>query len=142
MAAFARHVFICVNERTAEDPRGACAARGGHEVAAAFKQKLYERGLKRIVRPNKAGCLDQCAHGAAVVVYPEGVWYGGVTVDDVDEIIDRHILGGEPVARLVLPEDRLTGRDPGCPLSELAQAANRSAKATGDDDNPVVKGDA
>jgi len=119
MAHFAKHIFICINERPPEDARGCCAAAEGHEVAGAFKKKLYERGLKRIVRPNKAGCLDQCAHGATVVVYPEGIWYGGVTVDDVDEIIDMHIIGGEPVKRLVLPESRLTGRDPGCPLSEL-----------------------
>ena len=111
MAQFARHVFICINEREAGDPRGCCRTRGADEVAAAFKQKLYEKGLKRIVRPNKAGCLDQCAHGVVCVVYPEGVWYGGVTVDDVDEIIEEHVVGGRPVERLRLPENRLTGRD-------------------------------
>jgi (2Fe-2S) ferredoxin len=119
MANFTKHVFICINERPSDDRRGCCASVGGQEVAAAFKKKLYDRGLKRIVRPNKAGCLDQCAHGVTVVVYPEGIWYGGVSVEDVDEIIDMHIIGGEPVERLVLPASRLTGRDPGCPLSEL-----------------------
>lgn len=112
MAKFQRHIFICINERDAEHPRGCCAARGGHDVAAAFKKRLFDRGLKRIVRPNKAGCLDQCAHGVAIVVYPEGVWYGGVTVDDVDEIIDEHIIGGRPVERLRLADDQLTGREP------------------------------
>ena len=112
MADFARHVFICINERPATDPRGCCASKDGAAVAAAFKRKLYERGLKRIVRPNKAGCLDQCHLGAAIVVYPEGVWYGGVTVDDVDEIVERHLLRGEVVERLRVDEDRLTGRDP------------------------------
>jgi (2Fe-2S) ferredoxin len=112
MAKFQRHVFICVNERELEDVRGCCALKGGAEVAAAFKRKLYDRGLKRIVRPNKAGCLDQCAHGVTVVVYPDNVWYGGVTVDDVDEIIEKHVQGGVPVARLVIPEDQLTGIDP------------------------------
>jgi (2Fe-2S) ferredoxin len=82
-------------------------------VVEAFKKKLHERGLKRVVRANKAGCLDQCAHGVTVVVYPEATWYGHVTVADVDEIVERHILGGEPVARLVLPPERLTGIDPG-----------------------------
>jgi (2Fe-2S) ferredoxin len=81
-------------------------------VAEAFKKKLHERGLKRVVRANKAGCLDQCANGVTVVVYPEATWYGHVTVADVDEIVERHILGGEPVARLVLPPERLTGIDP------------------------------
>ena len=112
MADFTRHVFICVNERPADDARGCCASKGGAEVAAAFKQKLYERGLKRIVRPNKAGCLDQCARGVTVVVYPEGVWYGGVTAADVDEIIESHVVGGRPVERLRIPSERLTGRAP------------------------------
>jgi (2Fe-2S) ferredoxin len=112
MAKFQKHIFICVNERAPDDPKGCCAARGGKDVAAAFKKKLYDRGLKRIVRANKALCLDQCALGVTVVVYPEATWYGHVTVDDVDEIIDRHIVGGTPVERLVLPPEKLTGIEP------------------------------
>jgi (2Fe-2S) ferredoxin len=112
MARFQRHVFICINERDASDARGCCAAKGSAEVAAAFKAGLYERGLKRIVRANKAGCLDQCARGVTVVVYPDAVWYGGVTLEDVDEIIEEHILGGRPVSRLIIPDDALSGREP------------------------------
>ena len=52
------------------------------------------------MRANAAGCLDQCARGVTVVVYPEQVWYGGVKVDDVREIIDEHLFGGVPVERL------------------------------------------
>ncbi len=112
MPKFSRHVFICVNERPADDERGCCKARGADAVAEAFKRKLYERGLKRIVRPNRAMCLDQCSNGVTVVVYPDGVWYGHVTPSDVDEIIDQHILGGRPVERLILPPEALTGREP------------------------------
>jgi (2Fe-2S) ferredoxin len=111
MAKFQRHIFICTNEREASDPRGCCAAKGSWKVAECFKSKLHERGLKRIVRANKAGCLDQCARGATVVVYPEAIWYGGVTVEDVDEIIERHIVGGVAVERLVIPPEQLTGRE-------------------------------
>lgn len=113
MPKFRRHVFVCTNERPAEDARGSCANRGAEAVLTAFRQKLVEAGFKRIVRPNKAGCLDQCAHGVCVVVYPDAVWYGGVTVADVDEIVARHIVAGEAVARLVIPDERLTGIDPG-----------------------------
>ncbi|MBK7875153.1 MAG: (2Fe-2S) ferredoxin domain-containing protein [Planctomycetes bacterium] len=112
MSKFQRHVFICTNERKPGDPKGCCAARGAAEVAEAFKEKLYARGFKRIVRPNKAGCLDQCAFGVAVVVYPEQVWYGHVTTADVDEIIEQHIVGGKPVERLVIPSEKLTGLEP------------------------------
>jgi len=109
MAKFQRHVFVCINERPAGNPKGCCASKGGVEVASELKRRLYERGLKRIVRPNKSYCLDQCARGVAMVVYPEGVWYGRVTVDDLDEIIDEHIIGGRVVNRLALPARGLTG---------------------------------
>ena len=112
MAQFQRHIFVCVNQRPGDDPRGCCSAAGGMEVASALKARLYERNLKRIVRPNKAYCLDQCAKGVAMVVYPEGVWYGKVTVDDIDEIIEEHVLHGRPVERLRIPESELTGREP------------------------------
>jgi (2Fe-2S) ferredoxin len=95
-----RHVFICTNRREAGNPKGSCAEKGGEAIRDAFKQQLHERGLKGRIRANAAGCLDQCARGATVVVYPEQVWYGGVTPDDVPEIIDQHLVGGVPVDRL------------------------------------------
>ena len=112
MAKFQRHVFVCTNERTPDDPRGSCMARGAEAVLSAFKQQLVEAGFKRVIRPNKAGCLDQCAHGVCVVVYPDAVWYGNVTPADVPEIITKHLARGEVVTRLVIPDDKLTGLDP------------------------------
>jgi (2Fe-2S) ferredoxin len=116
MAKFQRHLFVCTNERPAGSPRGCCASKGSMEIAAAFKKALFERGYKRVVRAQKAGCLDQCEKGVVVVVYPEAVWYGGVTLADVDEIVERHMIGGEPVERLVIPDAQLTGIAP--PASE------------------------
>ena len=112
MAKFQRHLFICTNERAPDDPRGSCSAKGSLEVAAALKEKAHACGLKRIVRVNKAGCLDQCARGVTVVVYPDAVWYGGVTLADVDEIVEKHLQGGEPVRRLQIPDRELTGKEP------------------------------
>lgn len=68
----------------------------------AFKVGLKSRGLSRIVRANAAGCLDTCALGTSVVIYPEAVWYGGVTVGDVEEIIEKHVMGGRVVERLLM----------------------------------------
>lgn len=128
MARFTRHVFVCINERPPEDARGCCASKGGAEVAAELKKRLYERGLKRVVRANKAGCLDQCARGVTLVVYPECVWYGGVTVDDLDEIIDGHVIGGTPVERLRIPDEQLTGKDAaGTPLDPAASSEEAGA---------------
>ncbi len=95
-----RHVFICVNRRDPENPKGSCAAKGSEAVRDEFKRLLQDRGVKGRIRANAAGCLDQCARGPTVVVYPEQVWYGGVGVGDVSEIVDRHVLGGVPVERL------------------------------------------
>jgi (2Fe-2S) ferredoxin len=101
--SFQRHVFVCTNERPADDPKGCCKAKGGVEVRDKMKAELKARGISKLVRANNAGCLDQCERGVTVVVYPEQVWYGGVTVDDVVEIIDKHLIGGQIVDRLLIP---------------------------------------
>jgi (2Fe-2S) ferredoxin len=97
---FQRHVFICTNRRPAENPKGCCAAKGSEALADRFKERVVKRGLKGQVRANSSGCLDACEHGASVVVYPDNVWYGGVTVKDVDEIVEEHLVNGRPVERL------------------------------------------
>ena len=100
MPPFEKHIFICCNQREPGSPRACCDPSGGAELQKVFKEKLKARGLKGKVRANKSGCLDQCEHGPNIVVYPDAVWYGGVKASDVDEIIESHILGGVPVARL------------------------------------------
>jgi (2Fe-2S) ferredoxin len=107
MAKFEKHIFICGNRRPEENPRGSCDPKGQGELQLAFKQKLAVLGLKGRVRANQSGCLDQCEHGPTVVVYPEAVWYGHVTKDDVDEIVNLHIVGGKPVERLMIPDSCL-----------------------------------
>ena len=97
---FERHIFICTNRRDPGNPKGSCADKGSEAVRDEFKRLLHDHGLKGRMRANAAGCLDQCARGAAVVVYPEQVWYGGVTAGDVEEIVERHLIGGVPVERL------------------------------------------
>ena len=104
MSRFERHVFVCTNRRPDGDARGCCAAKGSEEVRDLFKKSLKARGISKRVRANAAGCLDACATGVTVVVYPEGVWYGGVTTGDVEEIIERHLVGGQVVERLLIPQ--------------------------------------
>ncbi|MGA9041953.1 MAG: (2Fe-2S) ferredoxin domain-containing protein [Terriglobales bacterium] len=105
MSKFEKHIFICGNQRPPGHPRGSCDPEAKAELQTLFKQKLAARGVPGTnVRANKSGCLEQCEHGPTVVVYPEAIWYGRVTANDVEEIIDSHIVGGKPVARLVLPD--------------------------------------
>lgn len=109
-----RHVFICTNRRKDDDPKGSCAAKGGDALKDALKAAVHARGLKGRVRANAAGCLDACAQGCAIVVYPEQAWYGKVTLDDVDEIVDKHLVGGTIVERLLLPnQPHLDGKKKG-----------------------------
>lgn len=109
MSFYERHVFVCLNERPPDNPRGSCKARGAEEVLHAFKAQVGERALGRTMRTQKAGCLDYCAHGVTVVVYPEAVWYGHVTPEDVPEIVASHLVGGIPVERLRMPADATRG---------------------------------
>jgi (2Fe-2S) ferredoxin len=102
MPRFERHVFICTNVRSPENPKGCCAAKGSAEVAARFKEEMHKRGLRGRMRSNTSGCLDACEFGITVAVYPEGTYYGHVSVDDVVEIVESHLIGGKPVERLMI----------------------------------------
>ncbi len=102
------HVFVCLNERPGS-PSASCHGRGASAVHTALKDLLKQRGLSDRMRANRAGCLDVCDHGPALVVYPDNVWYGSVTPEDVPLIVDRHLLGGEPVAHLRISDETLRG---------------------------------
>lgn len=104
MSKYRRHVFVCLNERPKGHPKGCCLEKGAAEVRDALKAELTKRGLAKAVRANNAGCLDACAHGVVLVIYPEGIWYGGVTPADVPEIVERTVVNGEVIDRLLLPD--------------------------------------
>ncbi len=102
MSYYKRHVFFCCNKR--EPPDKCCADAGAAEMQAYAKGRVKALGLngKDSVRINKAGCLDRCEEGPCLVVYPEAVWYTYVDREDIDEIIDRHVVKGEIVERLLI----------------------------------------
>ena len=99
------HVFVCTNRRPDDHPLGSCAAGGADELRNYLKQRARKLGLKGI-RVNSAGCLDRCEFGPALVIYPEGVWYTYRTTEDLEEILQVHMIDGGRVDRLLLqPED-------------------------------------
>jgi (2Fe-2S) ferredoxin len=105
MAKIERHFFVCENRRP---PQGkpSCGARGAGEILAALQQGLGAHPeLWGRVAVTAAGCLGPCFDGPTMVVYPEGVWYAGVTLADVVEIVESHMVGGRPVERLLYRRD-------------------------------------
>ncbi|MBF0271529.1 MAG: (2Fe-2S) ferredoxin domain-containing protein [Magnetococcales bacterium] len=101
------HVFCCVNSRDPGHPRGDCSRRGSVALHAYLKGRVKSLPNVGSVRINQSGCLDRCELGPVMVIYPEGVWYHYRTPEDVDEILDRHIVSGERVYRLLLNNDAL-----------------------------------
>jgi (2Fe-2S) ferredoxin len=106
MSRYRRHIFVCTNSRPPEDPRGCCKTKNSEQVREVLKTEVKKRKLGSIVRANASGCLDACEYGVTVVIYPEGIWYGGVTPEDVPEIIERTIILGEVIERLLIKNPR------------------------------------
>lgn len=98
---YTRHVFVCTNRRPDGSPRGCCASKGSDELRLALKHEIDAQGVQG-VRINTAGCLDACERGMSLVVYPDNVWYGAVTVADVKDIVTEHLVAGRPVERLLM----------------------------------------
>ena len=94
------HVFFCVNQRT--NGEECCADKGSADLREYAKQRVKELGLagRGGVRINSAGCLDRCAEGPVIVIYPEGIWYTYVDKEDIDEIVEKHLIGGQMISRL------------------------------------------
>lgn len=108
---YQKHVLVCTS----------CPDCPGTAVLKAFKAALKLRGLGERIRAQETGCFDACDYEDSVVaVYPENVWYGKVAVEDVDEIVTRHLMGGVPVARKLIDFERRTvGGAPVPPVSNL-----------------------
>src|ERR1700741_4883001 len=97
MTVFQKHVFVCTTGKT-------CPGQGAEAVLSELRKEISERGLKKQIRINKAGCFDQCGNGPMIVVYPDTVWYAHVQPEDVKQIVEEHLLNDKPVERLIYDE--------------------------------------
>lgn len=97
-----RHVLLCVGETC-------CSGEAGMAAWESLKTQIKERGMTDCYR-TKVGCLRVCIGGPVAVVYPEGVWYAGITADRVPQLVEEHLVEGRPIeewkfARNPLPND-------------------------------------
>jgi (2Fe-2S) ferredoxin len=100
-----RHFFVCENARP-QGGKPSCGARGSAELTTALQEGLGRHPeLWGRVAVTSTGCLGPCFEGPTIVVYPEAVWYVGVTPADIPEIVDSHMCRGIPVSRLIRSED-------------------------------------
>lgn len=93
-------MFVCTQSRP-HGGRPACGLRGGPELLAALREAVASRPDLWDVAVTGCECLGPCFDGPNAVVYPDGVWYAGAGPSDVADLIDEHLAGGRPVARLV-----------------------------------------
>lgn len=102
MSGFEKHIFICTHQREGSESQNCCRAKNAELIREYFKGELKKLGLNKKIRANASGCLDHCAYGPVIVVYPEGVWYRVPTLEDAKEILENHLLNNQRVERLII----------------------------------------
>ena len=96
------HVFICTSCRINGQQKGFCHSKNSIGIVERFMEEIEDRGLSGDVVINNTGCFGICDKGPIVVVYPEGAWYGNVSEDDVERIVEEHFENGRPVSDLLI----------------------------------------
>lgn len=99
MDFYRAHVLVCGGT--------GCTSSGSGEIIERFEKGLAEKGLEKEVKVVRTGCFGLCEAGPIVIVYPEGAFYSRVKVDDVDEIVEEHLLKGRIVEHLLHKEENV-----------------------------------
>jgi len=139
MHPFRYHVFMCDQQKPEGVP--GCSAAGSARVLDALRREVAAQGLGDTVQITTCGSLGLCEHGPNIVVYPDGVWYGGVTPADVPELVRSHFGQGTVVARLART-DADAARAEIAANRDRYQASLRARDAAGtlpDDLNQIIR---
>ena len=84
---FDSHVFVCTNDRGGRAK--SCADGNNSATRRALKNELNDRGWRGQIRVSQCGCMGLCADGPNLIIYPHKIWYSGVTIEDVPDIVRR-----------------------------------------------------
>jgi (2Fe-2S) ferredoxin len=106
IGAFHRHVFLCVSGGKC------CTEEVGNAAWEVLKKELKDKGLSLSTGPNacyrtKVGCLRICMEGPILVVYPEGLWYCGMTADRIPRFVQEHLIEGKPIQEWIFASNPL-----------------------------------
>jgi (2Fe-2S) ferredoxin/predicted O-methyltransferase YrrM len=129
MEPFRYHVYVCDQKK----PDGApcCAAQRSGAVIDALRREVGRSGLIDAVQVTVCGSLGLCGRGPNMVVYPEGIWYSGIDVADVAEIVHEHFVEGRPVTRLIAHPDSASLRGKVTKNRDAAMGAMKAREAAG-----------
>ena len=108
---FHRHVFLCIGD-------ACCTSEVGRETWEKLKSELKERKLSLATGPaacyrTKVQCLRICAGGPIMVVYPEGTWYRGMTVERIPRFVQEHLVEGKPIEEWIFARNPLPREEGG-----------------------------
>ncbi len=101
MEKLKHHIFVCGSARLVGENKGFCLQKDAVDIVQNFNEEIQDRDLDGEVMVTSTGCMGICSKGPIVVVYPEQTWYGKVTPDDIEEIVDA-LEEGKKVERLII----------------------------------------
>ncbi len=96
------HIFVCTSCRINGVQKGFCFSKNSVDIVQKFMEEVNDRDLSSDVMITNTGCFGICDKGPIAVVYPEGVWYGNLTDEDIETIMEQHIEGGSTVKELMI----------------------------------------
>ncbi|MDF2904836.1 MAG: dehydrogenase (ubiquinone) 24 kDa subunit [Herbinix sp.] len=100
MVNLKHHIFVCTSCRINGQQKGLCYSKNAVDIVQRLIEAIEDLDLSGEVMITNTGCFGICNQGPIMVVYPEGIWYGAVTEEDIDKIVEQHIINGLPVEEL------------------------------------------
>lgn len=96
------HIFVCTSCRINGQQKGLCYSKASVDIVTKFMEAIEDNDLSSEVMITNTGCFGICDKGPIAVIYPDGIWYGNLTEESVETIVEEHIINGTPVEELMI----------------------------------------